>query len=142
MALGLIPQLKKTGFKTMNTEQLKHILDMHSRWFLTDGAEGSKANLEGANLEGANLYLANLKGANLVGANLKGANLVLANLEDADLTYADLEGANLTGTILEKKEAKQMFVSSVKSENTLRTEIEAIANKHGMKVVSLGLELL
>ena len=65
-----------------------------------------------------------------------------ADLFGANLEGADLFGANLVGTILEKKEEKQTFASSVKSENTLRSEIEAIANKHGMKVVSLGLELL
>jgi len=143
--------------KTITATELMDILDQHALWIRTVSAEGTRANLEGvdlkdAYLEGANLYRANLRYANLGGANLEGAFLYLANLEGANLEgaylsganleRANLEGANLEGTILEKKEAKQTFVSSVKSENTLRSEIEAIANKHGMKVVSLGLELL
>ena len=113
--------------KTFSQDQLKAILVAHSEWVKSGGQKGDRAYLKCADLERANLEGANLEGANLIDANLEGAYL---------------EGANLEGTILEKKEEKQTFVSSVKSENTLRSEIEAIANKHGMKIVSLGLELL
>jgi uncharacterized protein YjbI with pentapeptide repeats len=147
--------------KTITLTQLKNILDQHKLWFAGKG--GKVANLEnenlvGANLEGANLYSANLRGANLRGANLRGANLECANLgcanleganledanlEDANLYNANLYCANLTGTILEKNKTENQFdVSSVKSESTIRSEIEAIAKKHGMKVASLTLELL
>jgi len=138
--------------KTFSQDQLWAILDAHSEWVKSGGQKGDRANLAGANLAGAYLFGANLERANLKDAhlhcanleraNLFGANLYRAKLVDANLHCANLERANLEGTILEKKEAKQTFVSSVKSENTLRSEIEAIANKHGMKVVSLGLELL
>ena len=46
----------------MNTEQLKQILDSHSLWLRTNGAEGKMANLEKADLLDANLDYANLNG--------------------------------------------------------------------------------
>ena len=46
------------------------------------------------------------------------------------------------GTNLEKKAEKQPEVASVNAESTIRSEIEAIAKEHGMKIASLTLELL
>jgi len=69
------------------------------------------ANLEGANLKYDNLVNADLKYANLEGANLEGANLEGANLEDANL-----EDANVTGTILEKKEDKDLKIQQLEEE--------------------------
>ena len=153
--------------KTIIATELKSILDQHRLWVETNRVQGTRAiltgadlrsaNLEGANLRdanlegaflegaflrGANLEDANLWGANLKDANLWGANLEDAYLEDAYLRGANLTGANLTGTILEKKSDKQPEVAFVKSESTIRSEIEAIAKKHGMKIASLTLELL
>ena len=62
----------------MNTEQLKQILDSHSLWLRTNGAEGKRANLTRADLRGANL-----EGANLVGANLNGTILDMKKEEEA-----------------------------------------------------------
>ena len=90
----------------MEASELKEILDQHKLWLETNGVQGERADLHGANLHGANLYDANLGGANLVNANLNGANLVNANLNGANLTGANLSGANLicaylTGASLE-----------------------------------------
>jgi uncharacterized protein YjbI with pentapeptide repeats len=74
----------------MEKEQLKEVLEKHSKWLQADG-DGERANLRGANLTRANL-----RGANLIDANLIGANLTRANLPRADLSGADLSGANLT----------------------------------------------
>ena len=148
--------------KTITAKELNNCLASHKLWVETKGKQGVCADLEcailrganlvGANLKGANLCYANLRDANLTGANLSGANLRGADLKDADLKDADLKdadlkdadltGANLTGTILDKKAEKQPEVVSVNAESTIRSEIEAIAKKHGMKVASLTLELL
>lgn len=59
---------------------IKHIIEQHVLWLGTDGKEGARANLEGANLRGANLAYANLRDVNLVYANLRDVNLEGANL--------------------------------------------------------------
>ena len=109
--------------------ELKSILASHKLWVETKGKQGQRANLENASLTYANLE----------GANLEGANLVGANLTDANLEGANLVGANLIGTILEKKVENH---ASVKAENNIRLEFEALAKKHGMKIESLTLSLI
>jgi len=94
----------------MEASKLKKILEQHRIWIETNGVQGARADLSGANLIGAELRGANLSGANLrdanlgdanlVGANLVGANLVGANLVGADLTGANLQGAYLRGANL------------------------------------------
>ena len=148
--------------KTITATELKSILDQHQLWIESAGKQGQRAILTGAYLRGANLTGANLTGANLTGADLTDANLTNANLSDADLhaanlhaanleganlrganlTRANLTGAILTGTILENKAEKQPEVVSVKAESSIRSEIEAIAKKHGMKVDSIALSFL
>ena len=138
--------------KTITATELNSILAEHQLWFETNSVQGTladltsanliNADLEGANLRGANLYGANLRDANLTRAKLWSASLYGANLIDADLTGADLMCADLTGTILEKKAEKQPEVVSVNAESTIRSEIEAIAKKHGMKVDSISLSFL
>ena len=54
----------------MNKAELNKILDNHKLWLQTNGEQGERANLHGANLEVANLKWANLKEANLKWANL------------------------------------------------------------------------
>ncbi len=56
-------------------EQLKKILEAHRKWVKSEGKEGERADLGGANLEGAKLTGANLQKARLFGANLQGAVL-------------------------------------------------------------------
>ena len=128
--------------KTITATELKSILDQHQLWIETKGKEGVCADLTGADLIRANLTYAKLTGADLTGANLTGANLSRADLRDAKLSRANLTGANLTGTILEKKSEKQSEVASVNAESMIRSEIEAIAKKHGMKVDSIALSFL
>ena len=79
---------------------MEEILENHRKWLETDGKEGKRADLTGANLRGANLSGADLRGADLSGADLTGANLRGANLRDSDLYGADLRGANLSGANL------------------------------------------
>ena len=103
--------------KTITATELKNILAEHKFWLESNGKQGTRADLTDADL----LY--------------------------ANLLYANLKDAILTGTILEKDKAekkaeKRSEVASVKPESSIRSEIEAIAKKHGFKIVSLGLELL
>ncbi len=79
---------------------MKKILEQHQLWIYTNGKQGIRADLEGANLEYADLYGSNLERANLERANLKDAYLVDANLTGAILRGAILTGANLRGAIL------------------------------------------
>ena len=99
--------------KTITATELKNVLAEHKFWLESNGKQGTRADLTDADL----LY--------------------------ANLLYANLKDAILTGTILEKDKAeKRSEVASVKPESSIRSEIEAIAKKHGFKIVSLGLELL
>lgn len=69
----------------MTKDELAAILAKHKKWVDTDGKEGQRANLRGANLSGAGLRDANLSDAGLRGANLSDADLEGANLRGADL---------------------------------------------------------
>jgi Pentapeptide repeats (8 copies) len=84
----------------MEASELKEILGQHKLWIETNGKQGERADLEGANLQGADLEGANLESAILWGANLTDAYLGGANLTVANLKGAILCGANLTGAIL------------------------------------------
>ena len=84
----------------MEQSKLNLILEQHKLWIETNGVQGTRANLVGADLTGANLrdaYLedADLRRANLSDANLTGVNLRVANLKDAILRGAVLSGAYL-----------------------------------------------
>jgi hypothetical protein len=84
----------------MEASKLSLILDQHLLWYQTNGVQGKRANLWGANLRRANLSGAYLRGAILTGANLHGADLHGAYLTDANLEGADLHGAALSGANL------------------------------------------
>ena len=83
----------------MEPQQLKQILKLHAKWSQRE-ADGSCADLRGAELCYAELRNANLRNANLCGANLHGADLCYANLYGANLRYAELYGADLYGANL------------------------------------------
>ena len=51
--------------REMSPEQLKEILEAHRKWVDSEGKEGEKASLIGANLQGASLIGANLQGASI-----------------------------------------------------------------------------
>lgn len=87
--------MKDNDVKT-EKNHLFSILREHQLWVLSNGKNGRKADLSGANLTGKNLRDANLKRADLSGADLSKADLSGANLRGADLTGADLTDSNLT----------------------------------------------
>ena len=84
----------------MDASELKEILDQHQLWYKTNGVQGKRANLTGADLTGADLTGADLRGADLRAANLTRADLTRADLRGADLRAANLWGANLWGANL------------------------------------------
>lgn len=89
----------------MENEKLQGILIEHKKWLKSDGEEGKKADLSGADLSwaalrGANLSGADLRGADLSWADLRGADLGRADLGRASLRGADLHWANLRGAAL------------------------------------------
>ena len=87
--------------KNITNEELKIILEKHSKW-LKGAEDGERANLIEADLRGADLTEADLRGANLTEANLTEANLIEANLRLANLIEADLRGADLRWAFLTK----------------------------------------
>ena len=82
---------RKTEFTTPSLD-----LAGHRRWVETDGKEGSRLVLRGADLVGADFSGSFLRGADLTDAHLRYAVFTRADLADADLTGADLQGADLT----------------------------------------------
>jgi uncharacterized protein YjbI with pentapeptide repeats len=54
---------------------INYILNQHGLWLESNGDQGKRADLVGANLDGANLTRAYLTRANLVDANLIGSIL-------------------------------------------------------------------
>jgi uncharacterized protein YjbI with pentapeptide repeats len=87
--------------------QIIDLTGLHLAGAQLDGANLTRAwldgaDLTGAQLDGANLTLAWLDGADLTGARLDGANLTRAFLRGANLTLASLDGANLTGASLDR----------------------------------------
>jgi len=109
------PQEQAADRPPIPPEQLKEILEAHRKWVESEGKEGERAILRGANLSGADLFVANLSGAILSGAMLSEAMLSGANLSgaflykidlseailfEAILSEAILSGANLSGALL------------------------------------------
>ncbi len=64
-------------------EKLQEILEAHRKWVESEGKEGERADLFGADLSRADLRGANLEGADLRGAKLQGAYLGWANHQEA-----------------------------------------------------------
>ena len=102
--------------KALRQKVLAEILECHALWVHTNGAEGERLSLRGANLIGADLseadlWRASLRKANLVEADLREANLDRAagwkaslngvDLGEATLCMANLRGADLTGAKME-----------------------------------------
>ncbi len=102
--------------------ELHDILTAHEKWLESEGKEGERADLSGANLQKAylgeaNLQEADLREANLFKANLqkadlREANLFKANLQKAYLFKANVQGAKLQGADL--REATGFTASQVK----------------------------
>lgn len=88
-------------------DDLKKILNEHSKWIFSSGKAGKladiknwkldKFNLENEDLPFAKLQFVSLRGANLSGINFRQADLLKGCFLGAYLNDADLTGANLTG---------------------------------------------
>ncbi len=104
------PDSQEQELPKIGKEKLQEILAQHKSWVESEGKEGTRARLCGANLKEAdlqeadlseaNLQKADLRGANLQKADLRGANLLAANLQEANLSEANLKEANLQEAIL------------------------------------------
>ena len=79
---------------------LQKVLSDHKLWLESDGEEGERANLYGADLSDADLSGADLRGADLNRANLRDADFRFADLSNADLSGADLRDADLSNADL------------------------------------------
>ena len=88
------PDSQEQGPPKIGNEELQEILAQHKRWVESEGKEGTKARLRGANLQEADLREANLQEARLRGANLQGAELrglIGLTQEQLDLACGDAE---------------------------------------------------
>jgi uncharacterized protein YjbI with pentapeptide repeats len=74
----------------ITAKDLANILEQHRKWIESDGKNGKKAFLDGADLSNADLMK-----AKLIGAELNEIKLNSADLRFADLSYAELDGAIL-----------------------------------------------
>ena len=121
---------------------LREILEEHRAWVQSDGREGSKAALSGANLRGASLFDVDLRGANLFEANLSGANLYTANLSGAHLSGAHLFGAHLIGANLNGANIKEAeFLRTVVADCDLSSVIGLEEVRH-LGSSSIGIDTI
>ena len=90
---------------------MQEILAQHKRWVESEGKEGTRVRLSGANLQKADLRRANLQEA-----DLREADLRRANLQGADLRAANLKGAYLRGANLQEATAG-LTASQIKAAN-------------------------
>lgn len=77
---------------------------MHQIWLASDGRDGKRAELYGADLRGCRLAGADLRQATLRRCNLRGTSLENANLERADLSGAEM--TNVTFNNANMKDAR------------------------------------
>ncbi|MAR56805.1 MAG: hypothetical protein CMM93_06450 [Rickettsiales bacterium] len=93
---------------------LQQTIEQHHLWLQTEGREGRRANLAGADLSGQDLQGTWMPEINLRGANLSGANMSKCDLQGADLSEAVLENTNfkhakLDGANLSRTQAKHAY---------------------------------
>jgi uncharacterized protein YjbI with pentapeptide repeats len=79
--------------KKLSQAELDQILQQHSLWLETGGAQGERADLSHADLSHITLIGADLTRADLTGADLTGANLSRASLWCANLTRAQISAS-------------------------------------------------
>lgn len=77
----------------MNKQELNKILEQHAIWLETEGKEGKRAVLKGADFYGQTFKKTDLRRADLRDVNFSTANLVEVNFIGADLRGADFCGA-------------------------------------------------
>ena len=107
---------------------LKSILNEHSRWIFSHGKAGKladiknwkldKFNLMNEDLPFAKLRSISLKGANLAGINFRQADLLQGSFVGAYLDDADLSGANLSGGDFSFSKCKGTNFSNANLEGT------------------------
>ncbi|MDY0271928.1 MAG: pentapeptide repeat-containing protein [Advenella sp.] len=114
---------------------INQIIEQHALWLDSDGEEGARASLYGANLTRANLTRANLTRANLTRANLTRANLYGANLYGANLTRANLTRANLYGANLTRA---SLYGANLTRANLTRANLYG-ANLYGANLYGANL---
>jgi len=86
----------------MRQDDLKSMIRRHRLWLDTEGREGARAVLSGANVVGQAFWRADLRQACLDRANLTGCNLDHASLCEASLRDVRLNSASLWQADLRK----------------------------------------
>ncbi len=74
------PKETQAQLRTVSANTLKQVLAAHKKWLETQGKQGKRADLRGANLQEAYLVEANLEEAYLSNANLQKADVRVSNL--------------------------------------------------------------
>ena len=98
--------------RKISEEARTELVSNHRKWLQSEGSEGVRAKLDGADLSGTHLGGLYLRKASLKNANLSGANLWSAKLGEADLRGADLSGANLIGVELRGANLSEANISN------------------------------
>lgn len=127
--------------------RLPDLVATHRRWLDTGGREGSRLELDRADLVGAVLCEADLSGARILrsdlgGADLSGAVLTMADLSHCRLAGADLSGANLSGCSLRRAD-----LTGARLEDAILDEVAITGsqarpwptNLHGARLVDADL---
>jgi hypothetical protein len=78
--------------RTFTADELKDILERHSKWLL-DEKGGERANLSYSDLRYSDLRGSDLRGSDLSYSNLSYSDLSYSNLSDSNLRGSDLRGA-------------------------------------------------
>jgi len=107
--------------KTISEESLKLILDDHKTW-LSDKADGKRADLSNYNLQHFNLRKVNLKDAimrnvDLSFSILEDAKLGNVDLEGSDIVRANLNGINLSHANLSHTDLRESNISKGKEDD-------------------------
>ena len=89
------PDSQEQELPKIGKEKLQEILAQHKSWVESEGKEGTRARLRGANLKEADLSEANLQKVDLSEADLQEADLSKADLQEAELSEANLQEAIL-----------------------------------------------
>lgn len=105
-------------------EQLAEALSQHRRWLQSQGAEGARANLSGADLRmldlsGADLRNAKLRGTNFERVDLRGTDLSGSELQRARFDYASMEGTQLSGVDLSEASLQGAGLEGVRLDGVL-----------------------
>ena len=118
-------QEEQSKRRQISAEELRHTVEDHRKWLMSEGKEGRRADLSETNLAEADLRKADLRRAIFIQADLREADLREANLQQANFFRANLFEINFKETRLkwanffeaDLQKAKLMGASGISGAN-------------------------